>query len=327
MSGIRRPPWANIAALFLLIAVTFPAWSAGQSRLVYLVSDQRIPYWDIMYRGIASRAEQLGYELVVMSAANDARTEIENLVSATRSGIDGVILSPTDSVAAVTLLQLAGRADVPVVIADIGAESGDYVSFIESDNEQGAYELGRIVADALGSPQRSVGIISIPQSRANGRARTRGFLRALEATGLPSAGLRQQIDFSHDETYRFAVELMQADADLGALWLQGSDRYQAALDAIAETRGEGSVLLACFDSEPEFIDMLRDGRLVAVAMQQPFKMGEMAVNAMHEHLLGKTVPTRYTVPVLAVSADNLDLYLPIIERNVLGRGESRERSQ
>ena len=38
---------------------------------------------------------------------------------------------------------LAARAKIPVVVADIGTNSGDYVSFIISDNYQGAFGVGR----------------------------------------------------------------------------------------------------------------------------------------------------------------------------------------
>lgn len=71
--------------------------------------------------------------------------------------------------------------------------------------------------------------------------------------------------------------------------LQGSDRYQAALDAIKDSDKQGEILLLCFDAEPEFIDMLKAGSLVASGMQQPFMIGEIATETLHNHLVGKPV--------------------------------------
>lgn len=310
-------------AIFLL--------SGGQAhaegkRLAYLVSDARIPFWDIMKRGIESRARSLGYELVVYSAENDARREIVHAVEAIGKHVDGIILSPTNSSAAVTLLKLAADAHIPVVISDIGTDGGEYVSYIASDNREGAYLLGKLLADTMrrkNMEKESVGIVAIPQKRANGKARTAGFMKALEEAGIRAAGIRQQVDFSYKETYGFSRELIEANPGLGALWLQGSDRYQGALDAIADTGKVGRILLICFDAEPEFIDMIAKGKLVGAGMQQPFLMGEESVRAMDAHLKGKPVQQDIKLPVLAVSRDNLNDLLPTIRRNVLGVSAGR----
>ncbi len=319
---MKRHPGKLLVSLFVALSLL----AAGQvhaegKRLAYLVSDARIPFWDIMKRGIESEAKSLGYELVVYSAENDAKREIKNAVEAVGKHVDGIILSPTNSSAAVTLLKLAADAGIPAVISDIGTDGGEYVSYIASDNREGAYLLGKLLAGAMRHNKMergSVGIIAIPQKRANGKARTAGFMRALDEAGIRAAGIRQQVDFSYKETYGFARELIEANPELRALWLQGSDRYRGALDAIADTGKAGKILLICFDAEPEFVDMIATGRLVGAGMQQPFLMGEESVRAMDAHLRGKPVQRDIKLPVLAVSRDNLDDLLPAIRRNVLG---------
>lgn len=290
--------------------------------LAYIVSDQRIPFWHIMRRGVETRAAGLGYRLQVFSASNDARRELASVAAAIREKVDGIILSPTNSSAAVTILKLAGDAGIPVVIADIGSESGEYVSYVASDNFDGSYRLGQLLAKAMQTRQwadGSVGIIAIPQRRANGRARTAGFLHALEEAGIKSSEIRQQVDFSYQETYDFAAEMIAAQPQLRALWLQGSDRYQGALDAIADAGKRGEILLVCFDAEPEFLDLIARGVLVGAGMQQPFRMGEEAVAMMNAHLQGDQPPQTVMVPVLTVSADNVTELLPVIQRNVFGQ--------
>jgi simple sugar transport system substrate-binding protein/ribose transport system substrate-binding protein len=53
-------------------------------------------------------------------------------------------------------------------------------------------------------------------------------------------------------------------------------------------------------------------------MQQPFLMGETAVEAMHRHLSGASVEKVQRLPVLPVHRGNLEQLLPTIQRNVLG---------
>ncbi|SBS30647.1 D-ribose-binding periplasmic protein precursor [Marinomonas aquimarina] len=311
----------------LLIALLSVNISAADKKIAYLVSDLRIPFWDIMWRGVQFEAQQLGYDIQVYSAQNSAKTELQNIVAASRSGVDGIVLSPTNSSAAVTVLDFAAQASIPVVIADIGTQGGEYLSYIESNNFDGAYQLGQVLAKAMTatpSHQGSVGIIAIPQQRKNGQLRTDGFLKALAEADIKASDIRQQVDFSYQETYRFTEQLIVENEDMKALWLQGSDRYQAALDAIRDMGKAGQILLICFDAEPEFSDMIRQQTLVAAGMQQPFLMGSRAVDTLHQYWQGEPVDKTQQLDVLAVSKQNLEQLLPTIQRNVLGILSSEE---
>ncbi len=293
----------------------------GPPRLAYLVSDLRIPFWSIMWRGVKAEAERLGYAIEVFSADNDAKAELTHLVAALRQGVRGLVVSPTTSSACVTLLDLAAEAGVPVVISDIGTDGGDYVAYISADNLGGGYGIGRILAEAMierGWRDGSVGIVAIPQKRYNGQARTAGFMKAMTEYGIRVAGLTQQVDFSYAETFDQTADLLSANPDMRAVWLQGSDRSQGALDAIAAAGRRGEVLLICFDAEPEFLDLIPQGVLVGAAMQQPYLMGQKAVAALDAHLRGDPVDKEQKLPVLAVSRRDIEDLTPIIRRNVLG---------
>lgn len=294
---------------------------SSQKHLAYIVSDIEIPFWKIMSHGIKSKAKTLGYEVIIYSANNLKRNELQNIVTAIKKKVDGIIISPISSSTAVTLLKLASSKNIPVVISDIGADSEDYISFISSKNSEGAYKIGQVLTKKMKQLQwqdGTVGIIAIPQKRANGKVRTIGFLKALGEEGIKVSGLLQQVDFSYQETYDYAKKLIQDDPKLRAIWLQGSDKYQGALDAITDSDKKGEILLICFDGEPEFIEMIQKGTLVGAAMQQPFLMGEEASIMMDNHLNHKKVTKNVQLPILAISAENIDANLPLIKRNVLG---------
>lgn len=321
--------WVRMTLILLILPIASSASAQEQSapanrqlHLAYITPDVRIPFWNIMTRGIRHRGEQLGYTVSAHSAGNSARRELELLAQMLRQPVDGLIISPTTSSAGATLIKLARKAGIPVVVADIGADSNDYVAFISSDNHEGAYDIGRILVRAMeqrGWQQGRVGIIAIPQKRLNGQQRTAGFMQALNEAGIQNAAMRQQTDFSHDETYAFTLELINEVSDLRAIWLQGSDRYQAALDAIADSGKKDDILLVTFDAEPEFLQLIPDGVLTGAAMQQPYLMGEAALQAMHNHLYSQPVIAEQKLPVLAISADNIDKNLIRIRRNVLGQ--------
>ncbi|MCI5122183.1 MAG: sugar ABC transporter substrate-binding protein, partial [Candidatus Electrothrix sp. AUS4] len=130
--------------------------------------------------------------------------------------------------------------------------------------------------------------------------------------------IKQQVTFSYQETYHFSKDLIEKNPDLRAIWLQGSNRYQGALDAIADAGRKGAILLICFDAEPEFLELIPAGTLVGAGMQQPFLMGEKAVETLDKYLRGQPVAKVQKLPVLAVSTDNIQQELATIKRNVLG---------
>lgn len=320
----------NFISFFILLVTIILVFSSPSSvtaseknnrQLVYLVSDLRIPFWDIMARGIKHSASTLGYSLKVYSAENSAKREFEFLAKAIKNKVNGIIVSPTTSSACSTILKLAKQAGIPVVISDIGTDSGDYVSYISSNNKKGAYEIGKVLASKmqkLNWAKGRVGIVAIPQKRINGRMRTAGFMQAMDEAGIKGAGLEQQVNFSEEETYSLSKNIIDNTPDLRAIWLQGSDRYNGALRAIADAGKKGEILLLTFDAEPEFVDLIPKGILVGSAMQQPFLMGEKSVQVMDQYLKGHKVTKNIKLPILAISTDNIKKRLPVIKRNVLG---------
>ncbi|MET0049371.1 MAG: substrate-binding domain-containing protein [Sedimenticola sp.] len=314
-----------MALVLVTAAMLSPAtWAADKQpdkKLAYIVSDIRIPFWDIMDRGVKSAARELGYSVQTYSAENSLKSELENVSKAIKDKVDGIVVSPTNSSACVTILKLAKSAGIPVAISDIGTDGGEYVTYISSDNLDGAYKIGQVLVKKMrqvGWDDGRVGIVAIPQKRANGQARTAGFMRAMREAGIKGAGIEQQVDFSYKETYDLSTKIIKSAPDLRAIWLQGSDRYQGALDAIADAGKKDDILLISFDAEPEFLDMIPNGVLVGAAMQQPYLMGREAVISLDNHLHGKPVEMHKQLEILAISNENIEEMLPTIKRNVLG---------
>ena len=311
----------KLLILLILLLSSLFSQNIPKKKLAYIVSDISIPFWEIMSKGIKEEASKVSYSIEIYSSNNSNKTEIENIVKSINNKVDGIVLSPINSSNAVFLLKLAKDVNIPVVISDIGTDGGEYLSYISSDNEEGSYRLGKILTSKMKELEienGTVGIISIPQERANGKARTKGFLKALDESNIKSTGIEQQVNFSYKETFDFSKKLIMNNPDMKALWLQGSDKYQGALDAMAELGKSDEILLICFDSEPEFLQMIPEGKLVGAAMQQPFLMGEKAVEQFYNHFNNIKVEKNIKLGILAVSKDNIDTKLKTIKRNVLG---------
>lgn len=308
--------------MVLLLFFISNLYSNQQKKLAYIVSDINIPFWQIISKGIKDKSNELGYEIHIYSSNNLKKNELENLASAISLKIDGLIISPINSSTASTLLEIANMNKIPTIVADIGSDSQDYLSFISSDNKKGAYELGKILSKYMKSlswnKEGTVGIIAIPQKRLNGKDRTIGFIQALEEDNIKVSGMYQQVDFSYEETYNYSKKLIEENKNLRAIWLQGSDKYKGALDAIKEANKQKEIALICFDAEPEFLEMIQNGDLVASAMQQPYIIGQEAVVTLNNYFNNKEVKKEQKMEILSISKENIDDKLKIIKLNVLG---------
>jgi ribose transport system substrate-binding protein len=322
----------TLGALALGTAFTMPFANLAQAQqavsgkhFAYLTPGLDLPFWRIVGKGVTDSIKAQGGTVTIYDSHNDASTQLKNAQDAVSQGVAGIVISPTDSSTAPSVLQIAARAKIPVVIADIGTNSGDYVSFISSENEKGAYETGKKLAEVMkqkGWDKGGYGISSISLARQNGKLRTEGFRRAMKEAGIKEVALDQMQRYTADETFRFVQDMLTAHPDMHGVFVQTDTPTLGAARAIQVAHKQGDIALVAFDGVPQFVDMIKDGSLTASGMQQPYLMGQKAGGAMIDFLGGKNPPKSIVVPVVVVSKDNIDQELPVITQSVFG-GETK----
>lgn len=304
----------------ILLNVTLQA-SNSNKKIIYLNSDINVPFWKTMSNGIKDVVIDANYDFEVFDAQNSSKKELELTVKAIKEKVDGIIVSPTNSSACVTILKLAKSANIPIIISDVGADTKDYISYISSNNYKGAFEIGQVLSKQMKKrawQDGKVGIIAIPQKRINGQKRTSGFMKALTDSGIKGAAIKQMITWTQEETYNYTKQMINEFPNLRAIWLQTSSTYKGALQAIKESNKEDEIILIAFDAEPEFLELIPKGKILASGMQQPYLMGQAAAVNMIKHLNNEKVKKDIQIPVLVVSTDNISNNLDMIKLNVLG---------
>lgn len=317
-----RRPFIKLALAASVAATTGWGTATAQDKgeLVYMTPGLDLAFWRYVSEGVKSVAEENGYGFAALDSTNDPQTQLQNAQDAVARGVAGIVLSPTDSSTAPAVLSLAQENDIPVVIADIGTDSGEFVSVIGSNNYEGAHGVGEALSAAMvdaGKEDASVGIVAISQSRLNGQARTKGFKDAMAEGGVEGdAGMQQMQAYTADETFRFTQDMITSNPDMGGMFVQTDAPTLGALRAIKAARMDGDVLVAAFDGIPEFVPLLQSGDLVVSGMQQPYLMGVRSAEAMVAHLNGETPEKEITVPILIVTSENIEDMLPTIKETV-----------
>src|SRR5580698_1199753 len=270
-----------------------PARAADTKEIVYLTPGLDLPFWRYLSKGIEAEAKKAGYSYTALDSHNSAETQLKNAQDAIARGVAG-----------------------------IATNSGEYVSFVISDNYQGAHGVGEALAAALkdkGWTDGSVGLVTISQARKNGQARTAGFRDAMKTAGLTKeAGLQQMQSYTADETFKFTQDMLTANPNMKAMFIQTDQPTLGALRAIKAGHRDGTLLVAAFDGIPEFVDLLKKGEIVASGMQQPYLMGVKSGEALAAALKGETPEKQILVPIVIATSKNIDEILPTIKETVFG---------
>jgi ABC-type sugar transport system substrate-binding protein len=292
------------------------AWAQDESyEIAYLTPGLNVPFWKYLSDGIKQQAardsEATGATINVTDydSRNDASLQLQNAQDAITAGVDLIIISPTDSSSAPTVLELAAENNVPVVIADIGTDEGEYVSFVISTNEQGAYEAGQVLMEKMkemGCEGGDVLMITISQARLNGQNRTKGITRAVEEAGSSIVQFLQSEDYTRAEAQTQASDMLSANPQACGFFTQHDEAALGAFAALEESGRAEDVAFASFDGSPESVELIKQGKLAAASMQQPVLMGRIAMEVGLKHLRGEEVEKETSVPTILVTPENVE---------------------
>jgi ribose transport system substrate-binding protein len=314
----RRQTLKRAAAIGLAVpsVLTLPKITRAQDtiQIAYITPGLNVPFWKYLSDGIKQTAAQLsadnGVDIQVTDydSRNSAETQLQNAQDVITAGVDAILISPTDSSTCPAVLEIAAEAGVPVIISDIGTDSGDYVSFVISTNEQGAYDAGQVLVkelDAKGWKGSDVLMITISQARQNGKNRTAGITRAVEEGGSKIIQFLQSEDYTRAEAQGQALDLMTANPDAHGFFTQHDEATLGTWAAIEDSGNTENVILVGFDGSPESVELIREGKLRGASMQQPVLMGRNSMDVAWRHLQGEEVEKETSVPTILVTPDNL----------------------
>jgi ABC-type sugar transport system substrate-binding protein len=206
------------------------------------------------------------------------------------------------------VLELAKKSNVPVIICDIGTDSGDYAAFVISDNYGGANAAGKYLVEQMkkkGSVGGDVAVITISLARQNGRDRTQGFKDAIKASGSQVVGLLECKEYTRAESMRYAQDLLTAHPKLRGFFTEHDEANLGSMPAIDTAGKMDMVVHVGFDGSPEAVQAIKDGKLAAAAMQQPVLMGRKALEAAVAVLNHKPVQKKVVVPTILVTKENV----------------------
>lgn len=256
----------------LLVAVSSAASAAGE-KIGLVVSTQNNPFFVTLKEGAVQKANELGYELIVLDSQNDPSKELGNVEDLLVKGVDVLLINPTDSDAVASSVRAANRSKIPVVTLDRAANGGKVVSHVASDNVLGGEVAGNYIVEKLGGKGKVVELEGIPGTTA-ARDRGEGFNKAI--AGKLEVVANQSADFDRTKGLTVMENILQAQPEINAVFAHNDEMALGALKAI-EASGRKNIVVVGFDATDDAVAAVKDGKLSATVAQKPAEIGAIGV--------------------------------------------------
>ena len=304
---------------FLLLASLLLAACGGDSNAAPGTTRQRIAvvpkgtthvFWQAVAAGARAGGERLGIDVVWKGPLqeNDRAQQIQLVQQLVGEGIAGLALAPLDHTALVPAVAAARQRGVEVVIFDSdldGAAGKDFASFIATDNQKAGELGGRHLAQLLGGKGKVV-LLRYQTGSASTEARENGFLAAARAAGLEVLVDNRFAGASVGEAKTTALNLADQLRQAQGVFCSNEPTTNGMIQALAQLGLLGKLQVVGFDSSPPIVQALRDGGLAAIVVQDPRRMGELAVQHLADAIAKRPVPPFVDTGAVLVTKANMD---------------------
>ncbi|MFT9495558.1 ribose ABC transporter substrate-binding protein RbsB [Anaerosolibacter sp.] len=262
-----------------------------------VVSTLNNPFFVTLKDGAEAKAKEIGAELIVLDSQNDPAKELANVEDLVTKKVAAILINPTDSDAVGSAIKLANEAKIPVITLDRGANAGEVVTHIASDNVAGGKMAGKFIVDKLGGSGKAVELEGIAGTSA-ARDRGQGFNEAVNGTGIEVVA-KQTADFDRTKGLSVMENILQAQPEINAVFAHNDEMALGALKAIEASGRE--IMVVGFDATDDAVKAVEEGKLAATVAQQPDKIGSLGVEMADKVLKGESVDSFVPVDLKLVT--------------------------
>ena len=272
-------------------------------------------YWKIMNAGAQKAVRELLERGIAVDLAwnaplrEDDREEQKKIVAGfVKKGVDGMMLAPFDNRSLVPSVDEAAKLGIPTVILDSALDSTHIVSFIATDNRKG----GALAAERMGellSGKGKVLVLRYQQGSASTEEREEGFIHRLRQlySEIAIISSDQYAGATRDTAKRAAEALLaRYAANLQGVFTPNESSTAGMLMALQTMKLAGKIVLVGFDASDMYVDSMRYKQIQGLVVQDPFRMGELGVKTLVDHLQGRPVPKRIDTGATMATPENMD---------------------
>ena len=263
------------------------------------------PFFKAEADGAQARAEELGYETVVLVHDDDANKQSELIDSVIARGAVAIILDNAGADATVAAVQRAKDAGIPSFLIDreINA-SGVAISQMVSNNYQGAQLGAEEFVRLMGESGKYVELVG-KESDTNAGIRSQGYHDVIDEYPDLEMVARQSANWSQPEAFEIMESILQANPDIEGV-ISGNDTMAMGAWAALEAAGRDDVIVVGFDGSNDVRDSILAGGIKATVLQPAYFIAQAAVDQAHAYLETGTTgePEKQLFNCVLINAEN-----------------------
>jgi ABC-type sugar transport system substrate-binding protein len=307
-------------SIFVALSLTALAVAAAQAEdkptsqieIAVLMPNAGDPYFQSKAYGYIEEAKAEGVKLRLFNAGgyDHLPAQIRQVEDLTTAKVDGIVFTPTDSVATIPAIEAAIDAGVKVVNDDIIIKDSKKIPVRISEN---SFEVGQqeaeMIVDAIGGQGNVVmlkgppGIDIVTQREAGAKS-----------VFAKHPGIKIVAEEYHQSNIvasdRLMEDIIQAHPDgIDGVYTFGTQTAIGAVTAIqAAGIAPGRIKVATIDWEPAAEKMINEGFIYGSVVCEPVKLARMSVQSLVKLIKGEPVDARIYTNTQKVTKANLSSF-------------------
>jgi ribose transport system substrate-binding protein len=305
-----------IAALSLFAMFIAGCGSGGGGSSDGAISIAVIPmgttheYWKAIHAGAEKAGAELGVEIVWKGPQkeDDRAQQIAVIEDMIARRVDGIVLAPLDRTGLRQAVGEAKQAGIPTVIVDSGLEGDDFVSFVATDNYQGGVAGAKRLAEVMGDKGKII-LMRVMVGLESTGDRERGFLDEIaKHPGIEILSDNQYGGITTETSYQTGENLLNRFPEVEGIFCPNESTTFGMLRALTDAAKAGKIKFIGFDSSEKLIQGLEEGHLQGLVLQDPFRMGQLGVKTIVDHLRNpaQEAPKRIDTGVHVATPENMN---------------------
>lgn len=269
-------------------------------------------FWKTVHAGVKQAAQEEGIDAVWKGPLkeDDLKAQIELVQSFVAQRVAAIVLAPLSDKALLGPVKAAKSSGIPVVIFDSALQGEEHDALVATDN----LAAGRLAAEemqkVLGGKGKVV-VLRYLEGSASTMEREKGFLDTIrKVTGIEVVsdnqygGATTESAFSTSETLLSARQAATGGVD--GIFAPNESTTFGMLLALRKANLAGKIKFIGFDASDKLVEGVRQGHLHALVLQNPRKIGYMALKRAAQLLRKEPVERRFDTGAQLVTRDNLD---------------------
>jgi ribose transport system substrate-binding protein len=262
-------------------------------------------YWRLVQKG-AREAERKHEVTLEYTGPNqtDIEEHIQYIEMAIASKVDGILTQGLNEAEFTPVINEAIEKGIPVITVDTDAPDSERITYIGTDNYHAGYLAGQaLIEDTNG--EAVVGIITGSLDASHMQLRVEGFTDAVEnEPGIDIVAVEPS-NITRIQAEERASKIIEEHPDITAFFGTSALDGIGIVEAVERAGLMDDMYMIGFDTLPETIELIKEGKIDATVVQEPYEIGFLAVEKMVDVMNGGDVDRYYYTDTRVIGREDV----------------------